>query len=110
MNPSHEHKKTRRREDPTVRKEEILNAAVLLAVNIGYQRITRETVANAADTSTALVTRYFTNMKALKNEVMRIAIEREIFSIIAQGLTSGDSQLNNIQRDLKQKVYDFLIN
>lgn len=102
-------KRILRRENPIVRKEEILNAAIDLAVKIGYQSITRETVAKAACTSCALVTRYF-NMAELKEAVMTAAIEKQIIPIIAQGLGLGDIQAQNITGDLKQKVIAYLSN
>lgn len=100
----------RRRESPTIRKGEILNAAIELAVKIGYQSITREMVAAVAKTSTGLVTRYFDTMEQLKTEIMKAAIEREIFSIIAQGLSLGDTHAVSINQDLKKRVLEFLSN
>ena len=104
-------KRTRRRENNlSIRKSEILNAAIEVAKKIGYQSITRETVALAADTSCALVTRYFTTMAQLKGAVMMTAIDREILPIIAQGLSLGDARALKIQEELKQKVITFLSN
>lgn len=109
-NSSLEYTKTRRRENPLVRKEEILHAAISLAIKIGYQRITRESVASSANTSCGLVTHYFTTIEDLKTEIMRTAIEREIFSIIAQGLSLGDIQTKRIKKELKIKALNFLSN
>lgn len=103
-------KRTRRRESPTRRKEEILNAAIELASKIGYLNLTRDGVAEAANTSSGLVTCYFTNMEQLKKAVMDAAIKREILPIIAQGLSLGDEQTFNISSELKQKVLAFLTN
>jgi AcrR family transcriptional regulator len=102
-------KKTRRREIPSIRREEILSAAIDLAIRIGYQNITRDAVANAANTSCALVTTYFP-MVELKNAVMKMAIEKEILPIIAQGLSLGDTQAQGITPELKQRVLEFLSN
>ena len=102
--------KIRRRENLSVRREEILNAAIVLAAKIGYNRITRELVATCAGTSCALVTHYFTNMENLKQDVMRAAIEREIYLIIAQGLSLGEPQTKTITKELKEKVLAFLTN
>jgi len=98
----------RRREKPTVRREEILNAAVHVACKLGYQSITRESVANAAQTSCALVTRYFVTMDCLKRAVVDTAIEREILPIVAQVISLGDKQTANIKNSLKQKVIAFI--
>lgn len=103
-------KKTRRRETPTIRREEILNAAIELAVKIGYQNITRDGVALAANISSGLVTIYFSPIQELKNAVMKSAIEKEILSIIAQGMSLGDTQAQAITPELKQRVLEFLSN
>lgn len=103
-------KKTRRRAHPIVRKEEILNAAIDLASKIGYQKITRKKVAESVDISLALVNQYFSTMAQLKKAVMKTAIEREIVSIIAQGISLGDMQTRTIKQELKEKVLSFFTN
>lgn len=102
--------KIRRRENLSVRKEEILNAAIMLAAKIGYNRITREHVASCAGTSCALVTHYFGNMQQLKQDVLKAAIRREIYLIIAQGLSLGEPLTKTISKELKDKVLAFLTN
>ena len=102
------HKKTRRRENQDTRRKEILNAAIELAVKLGYQQITRELVANKAKTSIALVTWYFDNMSNLKSEIMKAAISRENLPLIAQGLSLGDSHAQSINKELRNKVIEYL--
>lgn len=103
-------KKPRRREQPIVRKEEILNAAIDLASKIGYQSITRKKVAENADISLALINQYFSTMTQLKKAVMKTAIEREIVTIIAQGISLGDTQTKTIKKELREKVLTFFTN
>jgi len=98
----------RKRVPPGQRKAEILSAAINLASRIGYQNITRETVAAEAHTSCALVTWYFTNMDILKSVIMRTAISEEILPIIAQGLSVGDEKVASISLALKKKAIAFL--
>lgn len=101
-------RRTRRREEPETRRKEILNAAIVLSLENGYQNITRESVAASAHTSCALVTWYFQTMDNLKSEVMAQAIEKHIVPIVAQGLSMGDSQALNIGMLLKEKVLNHL--
>lgn len=103
-------KPKKRYNDSSERRIQILDAAMELAGKIGYQNITREMVATAANTSCALVTWYFSPMESLKRIVMATAIEREILPIIAQGLSLGDEQTLTIRKELKQKVLVFLNN
>lgn len=97
-------KKVRRRVDPEVRRQEILEAALLLAKRKGYTLITRGEVATEADVSTGLVTNYFNTMNQLKEAVMRLAIEREVLPIIAQGLSLKDKHALQISQSLKKRV------
>ena len=100
-------RKTRRREKPTVRKEQILHAAIELASKVGYQVILRDEIAAIIGASPALISFHFATMEQLRSEVMRAAIEREILPIIAQGLSIGDKQTQNLKPELRQKVISF---
>lgn len=68
------------------RDNRILNAAIALAEADGYQWITREAVAAAAEVSPGTVNNVFGTMRELKRAVLREAVERRILSIVAQGL------------------------
>lgn len=102
--------KWRRENNPVIRREEILNAAIELANKIGYQNITRDAVASLAGISAGLIALYFNTMAQLKEAVMRTAIEKEILPIIAQGLGLGDPQAQEVNQDLKKRVVEFLSN
>src|ERR1700761_1389168 len=73
---------------PEVRHDQILAAALKVAVKVGYQNITREAVAEKAKCATGLITHYFTTMKQLKRAVMRAAVVQSNVVVIAQGLTA----------------------
>lgn len=102
-------KRTRRREEPETRRKEILDAAISLSLEHGYQNITREQVAVRANTSCPLVSWYFGTMEILKSQVMETAVQQEIIGIIAQGLIRYDPQALNIDPALKAKVINHLI-
>jgi AcrR family transcriptional regulator len=102
--------KWRRENDPAIRREEILSAASELANKIGYQNITRDAVASLVGISSGLIALYFNTMAQLKAAVMRRAIEKEILPIIAQGLSLGDIQTQEVAPDLKKRVIEFLSN
>ena len=81
--------KTRR---PKSRKTEILDAALTLARNIGYQAITREALANQARCSEATISLYFGTMPQLRRAIMSAAVARDDLIVIAQGLAVGDAK------------------
>lgn len=99
--------KIRRRENPEIRREKILRAAVRLAKRIGYQAVTRDDVADEADVSQGLVTYYFATIANLKSELIDTAIEKEIVAIVAQAVSVGDVQIKKLNPGLKQKVSEF---
>lgn len=86
------------------RKIQILNAAVALATTDGYANITRTDVAELAGVSTGLVNKYYSTIPQLKRAVMRAAIQREVLSIVAQGLTAKDPQALKAPDELKQRA------
>lgn len=75
-----------RRMQPVDRKAQILNAAVTLSIREGWGTITRDKVAASAGVSAGLVTKYFVSTDELRDCIMRTAIERELLTIIADGL------------------------
>lgn len=79
--------KTRR---PASRKTEILDAALTLARNIGYQAITRDALADVARCSPATISVYFGTMPRLRRAIMSAAVARDDMIVIAQGLAVGD--------------------
>ena len=96
--------KERKREEPAIRKQQILDAGIKMATKHGYQSITREDVASAADVSVGLVSKYFLTMANLKRAIMRAAIDREILSIVAQGVSLRDPLTRSISGTLRLKM------
>lgn len=101
--------KLRKRKDPIVRRDEILNIAIKLAIKVGYKAITREMIADTINVSPGLITRYFGTVRKLKREIMKTAIEQENLIIIAQGLSVQDPLTEGIKKELKHKVLMFLL-
>lgn len=74
------------RVSPGIRKQQLMNAATELSVEKGFLALTRESVAEHAGVSVALVSRYFHTMEQLKDSVMLDAVRHELLGIIAEGL------------------------
>lgn len=75
---------------PEDRRAAILSAAIQLATDGGYLTMTRDTIAEAANVSPALINRYFFTMPNLRMQIMEEAVKREIPEIIAQGLVTSN--------------------
>lgn len=74
--------------EPYERKAQILAAALNLAAESSYLTITADAVAERAVVSSGLVTRYFINIRNLRNEVVRSAVVTRRLSVVAQGLVN----------------------
>jgi DNA-binding transcriptional regulator YbjK len=98
------------RANPALRKDNILDAAVRLARVTGYNKITRDKIAESAGVSTGLVTRYFGTMSQLKTAIMRRAVKQRIAQIVAQGLANGDEHAKRAPAELKAEAAAILSN
>lgn len=96
------------RQHPEIRRESILDAAITLAKKRGYNRITRDAVAEEAGVSSPLIAAYFPRMSHLRVAIMDTSINRQIVEIIAQGLTINDPMALNINEGLRKKVMTYL--
>lgn len=97
----------RDREDPKIRRSQILSAAIKVAKKRGYQHITRKEIAESIGISTNLITHYF-SVQRLKIEIMKEAIKNEIYEIIAQGLSVNDPQVTKLSKSFKKRVLTYL--
>ncbi len=101
---------SKRRVPAEMRKEHILAVAVDQAKKMGYHKITRDAVADAAGVSFGSVNRYFGTMTQLRGDVMRSAIKQGIAEIVAQGLANGDERAKKAPMELKLKAAELLAN
>ena len=90
------------------RKEQILQAGLLAAEQIGYQKITRAVVAHRAEISEALVQYHFNSIHELKREVMSRAIEDENIQVISQGLGMLDDDALAAPDSVKTAAFKFM--
>lgn len=91
----------KKRVDPSLRKGQILGAAITLSKIDGYHKITRDNIADKAGISVGLVTRYFGTMTNLRRAIMRAAITQNIPEIVAQGLANKDNHARRAPPELR---------
>jgi len=80
----------RLRLEPSERADNILAAAVAVALREGFRGITRDQVAAEANSSVGLIYTYYRSMDSLRDEVMRVAVRDKHLAIVAQGVASGN--------------------
>jgi len=101
---------TKKRQNPEARKDQILIAAVELAKEVGYNKMTRDAIAVKAGVSMGLVTHYFETMNQLRRDVVRYARNNDIPEIIAQGIANQDPHAKKAPPALKAKALELLAN
>lgn len=79
-----------KRMKPDDRRDEILSAALRVAMKHGYKAFTRAQVANEAGCAESLVSKYFGTMVQFRRDVMRAAVRQGNKVIIMQGVLIGD--------------------
>lgn len=104
INDNKIHTVNKSRANPTLRQENILNVALQVATERGYNVMTREAIAERAGVSESLVSRYFSTMVQLRRAVMRAAINQENIEVIAQGLAIKDKHARKAPTELKNKA------
>jgi len=85
-------------------QKKILNAAFALALEHGYQWITRDSVAEAAGVSTGYVNWKFGKFVEVKRAVVRLAIERGNLKILAEALADQSPIAQAAPLALKQQA------
>lgn len=70
-------------------KEKILAAAMTLATKHGYKNVTRDALAERLDVAQGTVTFHVQNMRKLRNEIVREAIEQENIKIFTEALVDA---------------------
>jgi AcrR family transcriptional regulator len=95
--------------EPDERKQLILMAAVKVATRHGLPATSRNRVAEAAQVSPGLVSRYFTTMGKMRREVVTYAVEHELLPIVASALSVGDKVARKAPADLQHRALATLL-
>ena len=84
------------------RRASIMSAAITLASREGYRAMTREQVAGLAGVAVGSINHEFGTMDALREAVMREAVEGERLDIVAQGLADKHPVACGAPGDMKE--------
>lgn len=86
------------------RKHSILAAALELAADHGFEKITRDQIAARAECATGLVSLYLGTMVQLRRAVMSEAIRTRNLNVLAQGLVAKHPKAEAAPDDLKREA------
>lgn len=85
-------------------RSKILDAAIVIAETQGFLAIRRDGVAIKAGVSMGQINHAFGTLCQLKRSLMRAAVQREVLSVIAFGIVTGDKEALKASDELKQKA------
>lgn len=92
------------------RKEQLLNSALKLAEEHGYQSVTRKMIAENCDCTEGNVSRALgATMPQIKRDIMRHAVKSENLAVIAQGIVNKDSHALKADIDLRTRALAALV-
>lgn len=91
------------------RTAQILAAAVEVARDHGYTRLTREQVAARIGVAPSLIPHYMGTMQSLRRKIMREAVRVECLPVIAQGLAARDPHALAAPADLRSRALNSLM-
>lgn len=83
------------------RTNQLLDAALIVAVASGWQTLTRERIAVAAGVAPSLVTVRLGSAEAIRRAVMRQAIHRRVLAVVAEGLARRHASALRAPQDVK---------
>lgn len=80
-----------------------------MALKNGFSSLTRDGVAEEACVAMGSINHHYGTMSALRDEVMRDAVDNGILEIVAQGLASGHPVAQSAPTELKQSALKTLL-
>ncbi len=94
---------------PALRRQHILDAAVMLASSGNYLKITRQGIAQTAGIAPTLISHHFGTMIQLRRALMRYAVQNRHLPVIAQGLAARDDQAQKASAELQAAALGTLL-
>ena len=97
------------RHEPAERKALLLTAALTEARRVGYQQVTRESLAAQAACSPALISAYFGTMHKMRRAIISAAIARSDLAVLAQGLAARDAKARTARPELQRAAMESML-
>lgn len=90
------------------RKKQILETAMCIAEEKGYQSITRQEIADRIGIAPSYVNFYFNTARVMKDAVLTEAIRTENLRIVAQASLTKDTSWE-ISSELRKKAINYIL-
>ena len=90
------------------RVAQILAAALELSQRVGYQKLTRDAVAEKLGVSSSLIPAHMGTMAEFRRDIMREAVRVECLPVIAQGIVARDPRAMKAPAELRARALQSL--
>ncbi len=97
-----------RREQPAVRRAEIIEAALRLAARVGAQGLIRDRIAEEAGVCSSLLHRHCGSMDSLREIIIAEAFKREDTEVLYKSLSVEDFRKLNTNPRLTEKLCQYM--
>ena len=94
--------------DARERVAQILSAALVLASETGYQKLTRDAVARRLGVPSSLIPYHMGTMAEFRRQIMREALRVECLPVIAQGIAARDRHALKAAPELRARALQSL--
>jgi AcrR family transcriptional regulator len=99
----------RQRKTADDRREQCIEAALVLAKDKPYYRVTRNEIADAVGVAGSVVQWHFGTVKKMRRQIMRAAIVAERLDIIGQGIANQDPHALKAPAELRARALEDLL-
>lgn len=93
---------------PQQRRKQLLAIALHQAEQVGFQNVTRLSIATEGGVAVGTVSKVFGTMPNMKRDIMRAAIHVENLTVLLQGIVANDPHALKAPEELQQKAKDSL--
>jgi AcrR family transcriptional regulator len=96
------------RADPELRQQQLMETAIELAKTEGWSKLTRAKVAAKAQVAASLLNYYFRGKDEFRTAVMQEAIDRNLISVVAEGLLYRNPAALGAPAALRKRAEDYM--
>lgn len=96
------------RSDPEIRQQQLMEAALKVAKDEGWSKLTRAKVACQAGVAASLINFYFGDKDQFRTSVMQEAVMRNLVSVVAEGLLYHNKAALDAPEALRKRAKDYV--
>jgi AcrR family transcriptional regulator len=86
------------------RRDQVLEAAFYRSIQEPYYELTRDEISAFAGVSASLINKCFGTVENLRQEIIKLGIERKQLRIIADAIGRREPLVKNLPKELKQQA------